>query len=157
MYVLQKRKRVSNASVSTSPKKQKTHSTHITPTKTSNSFTQPTPRKTKQSSSQKTPTKRNTICTQATTSTHSVRYMATVGTKTKSYGPSTHHKDKTTQIQALLIDIELSKHCDDEIQRHTGISTYALFNIIYNYVNTKCDDENCEVENHKIDPAQFWF
>ena len=50
------------------------------------------------------------------------------------------------------MNIENCKYNDKDIKTNTGLETYALFNIIYRYVNSKCSDTDCQVDSHKLDP-----
>ena len=112
--------------------------------------TQNTPKTTKQSSSQKTPVRQHSYGIQVSTSTKSKGTHVTPLTSTKATNtPSICLKEKSTQIDSSPLNINLYRHSDGDINRYTGLNTYALFNIVFNYINASCNEEDCQVQSHK--------
>ena len=155
-FILHTRKRMSTTAAGTSPKLQKTSSTTVTPLKTTQSATQPSPIQTKQTSSQKTPVRIKVCSVQAAPFVASKSVHAVPSVHSKSSSTTVLTKEKATQIQAPPMDIELSKHSDNDMKTYTGVNTYSLFNIIFNYMNSACQDDNCTVDSHKADPSSMF-
>ena len=128
----------------------------ITPRKNTHSFTQASPTKVLQKYSQRTPLKKRTLNTQTVSSTSSVGAMAIPETRNKSCGKNIEFKEKSTQISAPPMNISMVKYNDVDIKKFTGFQTYALFNIVFNYVNSGCSEENCSVDSHSTDPSQIF-
>lgn len=131
-------------------------STTITPVKLASSATQQTRKSTKQQSSQRTPSRVHSTSTQVNPQRHSFGTQSVPSTSNKSVNTSiqfNQRKDKGIQVQCPPMDIKICKKSDKDIKLNTGFNTYALFNIVYNYVKSPCDEEGCQVEAHRLNPC----
>ena len=154
-FTLHKRKRYNESSVSTSLKLQKTTATTITPLKNIDSSTQRTPKNMKQAASQRTPVKHTVQSTGVQVkSSASSKHVQAVPPKSNKASNTTSYEvqEKGTQINSPPMDIKLCKHSDNDIKMYTGLNSYALFRIIFEYVNSPCNEENCAIELHNSNP-----
>ena len=156
-FTLHRRKKKSIENPPVSSKKLRTEGTNVTPLKRSHSSTQLTPKTTKQTSSQRTPLKQKSSGVQVSATCSSKSSSAIPLTSTRATNTAdTYVKDKTTQIDSSPLNINLCKHSDKDIMMYTGLNTYALFKIVFDYINAPCGEEDCQVENHKACPETLF-
>lgn len=81
---------------------------------------------------------------------------ATPAVKSKYCSATTSMKSKETQVDAPPMHIDLCKHSDNNVKTYSGCNSYALFKIIFDYVSSGCDDEECNVDSHRSNPATLF-
>ena len=78
--------------------------------------------------------------------------QATVATNSKTTDTDIRMKTCSTQVAMNKLSIEILETSDKLTKDFTGLESYDLFKILHKYMTAKCDDPECDIAQHKLDP-----